>query len=378
MTNCLICDTTIDKHRHFGVQICKACTAFFRRSIAEKHEYKCKYDGNCNIKGARRNVCRSCRLKRCFEVGLEREDIVKEESSPSTSNESPDKGQINPLESDKLPILASSKYPTIRRCVEGLEKFLNDQKLLIIKLNPSITFDDTKFRSLKKSEFDLFEKHSMSLVYHMLEDFYGPFKMLTLEHKTKFLISYCLKFSGMIKFYLTTITFPAVNDKRHVAYHGYCCHDIEYFLSEYEKPEEHYKMGETNLARSIEMTNKFKILGIKETETAILTCMLFIFEAEQFQFPEIQSSVERLKNAFFKEIHDYYTDKLGSVVAGIKFGNLFDLTNDMTIFFQDLHQNLKMCDLFVDEFYDLYIDLENKCSVKEHQDHMSKSETVKK
>lgn len=54
MTNCLICDTTIDKHRHFGVQICKACTAFFRRSIAEKHEYKCKYDGNCNIKGGRR------------------------------------------------------------------------------------------------------------------------------------------------------------------------------------------------------------------------------------------------------------------------------------------------------------------------------------
>jgi hypothetical protein len=112
-------------------------------------------------------------------------------------------------------------------------------------------------------------------------------------------------------------------------------------------------MAETNLAQSIEMTNKFKMLGIKETETAILTCILFIFEgkkilfdtalfnfitrnknfllAEQFQFPEIQSSVERLKNAFFKEIHDYYTDKLGSVEAGIKFGNLFDLTNVMTV-----------------------------------------------
>jgi len=34
---------------HFGVMVCRACAAFFRRSTIAKRVYQCRYSGNCQI-----------------------------------------------------------------------------------------------------------------------------------------------------------------------------------------------------------------------------------------------------------------------------------------------------------------------------------------
>uniref|UniRef100_A0A1I7ZDR7 Nuclear receptor domain-containing protein n=1 Tax=Steinernema glaseri TaxID=37863 RepID=A0A1I7ZDR7_9BILA len=49
---CLVCG---DKSggQHFGAEVCRACAAFFRRTVARKMKYICRYDDNCEVnKGA--------------------------------------------------------------------------------------------------------------------------------------------------------------------------------------------------------------------------------------------------------------------------------------------------------------------------------------
>jgi hypothetical protein len=45
---CAVC-SDIAQGIHFGVIVCRACAAFFRRSTIAKRVYKCRFDGNCPI-----------------------------------------------------------------------------------------------------------------------------------------------------------------------------------------------------------------------------------------------------------------------------------------------------------------------------------------
>ena len=47
---CVICGQKCVAYKYFGVQSCRACSAFFRRSVAEKKNYRCHFKNNCNVK----------------------------------------------------------------------------------------------------------------------------------------------------------------------------------------------------------------------------------------------------------------------------------------------------------------------------------------
>lgn len=81
--HCRVCRRRYDGSQHFGIDICRACAAFFRRSVAVKKTFVCRRGtNNCALNTvSRKTTCQKCRWMRCLEVGLQI-DLVSGHRSP--------------------------------------------------------------------------------------------------------------------------------------------------------------------------------------------------------------------------------------------------------------------------------------------------------
>ncbi|KAH7666416.1 NHR-86 protein, partial [Aphelenchoides avenae] len=72
--SCEVCgDETIGKQ--FGANACRACAAFFRRTVAGRRQYVCRGNRDCfsTITGTVRGSvsCKHCRFQRCLQIGMQ-------------------------------------------------------------------------------------------------------------------------------------------------------------------------------------------------------------------------------------------------------------------------------------------------------------------
>ncbi|CAF1352585.1 unnamed protein product [Adineta steineri] len=82
---CKVCHDN-SSGKHYGIFACDGCAGFFKRSIRRNRQYVCKNHGlgNCPVDKTHRNQCRSCRLTRCIEAGMNKE-AVQHERGPRNS-----------------------------------------------------------------------------------------------------------------------------------------------------------------------------------------------------------------------------------------------------------------------------------------------------
>ncbi|EPB72993.1 zinc finger, C4 type [Ancylostoma ceylanicum] len=84
---------------HFGVNTCRACAAFFRRSVVQRRKYSCrKGSGTCKVNGSDKFVCRHCRYRKCIALGMTPENVQWNRDVLSTTVERegvPEKVRVN-------------------------------------------------------------------------------------------------------------------------------------------------------------------------------------------------------------------------------------------------------------------------------------------
>ncbi|GFR77825.1 estrogen receptor [Elysia marginata] len=71
---------------HYGVWSCEGCKAFFKRSIQGPVDYICPATNTCTIDKHRRKSCQACRLRRCYEVGMNKGSQRKERKNSNAVN----------------------------------------------------------------------------------------------------------------------------------------------------------------------------------------------------------------------------------------------------------------------------------------------------
>lgn len=61
--------------KHYGIFACDGCAGFFKRSIRRNRQYVCKAksEHGCMVDKTHRNQCRSCRLAKCIQAGMNKD-----------------------------------------------------------------------------------------------------------------------------------------------------------------------------------------------------------------------------------------------------------------------------------------------------------------
>ncbi|GMR49557.1 hypothetical protein PMAYCL1PPCAC_19752, partial [Pristionchus mayeri] len=76
-TVCLVCTVPISAS-HLGIEACRACAAFFKRTVIAGHKFICRQgDRKCTIRKHEKFMCRSCRYDRCIQLGMAYEQPKK-------------------------------------------------------------------------------------------------------------------------------------------------------------------------------------------------------------------------------------------------------------------------------------------------------------
>ncbi len=77
---CRVCGD-VAKSYHFGGLCCDSCKTFFLESVDRNNyfQFRCFLHGQCIVTVESRANCQYCRMKRCFEIGMQKSWVVTEE-----------------------------------------------------------------------------------------------------------------------------------------------------------------------------------------------------------------------------------------------------------------------------------------------------------
>ncbi|CAB3401079.1 unnamed protein product [Caenorhabditis bovis] len=182
---CSICGEAGDG-AHFGAEACRACAAFFRRSVALNKNYVCRASGNCVIQSNVRCMCRSCRYTKCLAVGMRKSAVQKNrevnEKSVMTTMESKFSYLMNtfPMEIDLAP--ENNGMYLLTKLNKNYEK-MNTIRRVIHHRNGNNLFVNPKPRALHYKEANIIHTKEIKLVLDWLTNSYPEFEALPIDQK---------------------------------------------------------------------------------------------------------------------------------------------------------------------------------------------------
>lgn len=298
-----------------------------------------------------RNICRACRLRRCFESGMRKEDVLEAHNGSnqvsSTVNSNPpsvtrrSSSVNNNQRQPPSAAMLQEQYPLLARALQGYECFLSAQRSLFTVDNPKCIFSNIEYIPASKLTVKKMEKDCIPLIYTMLCDFYEPFSQLHQEAKLAVIQNYQLEFNILHRSFLTAKVFPHKSDTRCVMTCGYFIDtaDLRPFLQGYvdEKDvDEYIRITGPLLTHARKFARKFTDYNVREVDLVALMSTALWNEADRQGL--LTEDMVRHRESVYAEWSEDLNATFGPSVACVQIAKIMSLLvdlNQMTSTYKD-------------------------------------------
>ncbi|GMR45178.1 hypothetical protein PMAYCL1PPCAC_15373, partial [Pristionchus mayeri] len=327
---CLICVSPITS-THFGLDACRACCLFFKRTKLAGRKFTCPGRGNCVIKKDDNSTCRKCRFDRCLEVGMEydgpmRKPRVKKEEANESNDQSPSTSSPRPVESILERIEREYKVCTESRLVQEKNLHIIFSLPRIQHVSMDLFLSNVSF-SKKSFQITIFE------CINFVRKSFPSITELPLEEQRPVLKNFVTKFTIIEGHYRTVKLWP---DERYYMSSLTTCFDMSRADTWVPKTEELNERLDLIGTMKNYATDQFSVI-FPTLRKAQLTdaefyglLALVLCDLSELEVPERTTKiVDGIRMETFSDLQRYYTKELCMTDYSMRLGNLITL-NQLT------------------------------------------------
>ncbi|KAI1709221.1 zinc finger, c4 type (two domains) domain-containing protein [Ditylenchus destructor] len=412
---CRICDDAADG-QHFGVDACRACAAFFRRTVARDMKYICSFENNCEISKVYRSMCRSCRLQKCLQSGMKRESVKISRTSVPDANSRQDipcMSDIAARRTDKVYLAANGiskfhvelqiaithdlpnegmhaelvgfsegihKCPIVTALLDryraGFLNFTNGQRSLYSVKSASTIFAEIKYKRLMHAEYLSMNRGSAFLLHTMCINYFEPFNILPQDKKVEILKKYWPIFTFLHRAYLTvTVLGPYVkkasqdgndtsnNGRTHVfdkyiSHYGYYTDKnqtrelFEAMNLDRDDCEKGVRFCEALLDINLCLIDQFYELNPSEMEFVAMVAIFFWNTVDHLQL--LNADMRRRRDTVFQELNSILTESLGTVNGSIRLGRIICFMHKLAAKISEMYESVTVVKIFLPQLQDMW------------------------
>ncbi|GMS95367.1 hypothetical protein PENTCL1PPCAC_17542, partial [Pristionchus entomophagus] len=332
--SCLIC-TSPTRNAHLGVDACRACATFFKRTLSSGRSFTCRQGtGKCTIRKKSPFLCRKCRFDRCSELGMQwdgKKEEKEEEKEEDDPMEGTSKGRIDEVPSN------NGVHETI--LVKLLKEYKNScdrRKEAESSLRSKHPSEHIRVKELPQEVYLSKSAFSSECMRINIDGYYSFISRAFTQFSSISPVEQCLiigKCTPIIFLlegnYLSKVNFK--NEKYFMLSLTSSLHldALDYFLSDEQSgnKQDIIKAMKFYTTKEVQFTSRL-IDRTKMTETEFV--VLFAIMIWQFgNAPSIPSSLctvgEEILREVYSDLHRYYRKELGLDDYSVRLGNLLSL-----------------------------------------------------
>ncbi|KAF8372553.1 hypothetical protein PRIPAC_78982 [Pristionchus pacificus] len=302
---CLVCSAPITSV-HLGMDICRACSCFFKRSITMGRQYPCRIgDGKCSIAKDGKFACRGCRLDKCIEVGIAYDGPLRVRKKPvfilqRIKTES--KSSVERRRELELNMIRAhgghTRYPH-----QTLELYDMHPDTIMHLYRISIEESYVFFRNV----FPAFSQLNNTEIMAIFKDYVGKLTLFEGYHNSKQI------WDGISRNMMCSITT--------------CCD-----LDQYEMCNNPFSMVSYAKSTAAEQNDVFLAIynkcSITEREYhALLGLLMCELDRACEISEEAQIIIDQYRNEILDDLQSYYRNELGLTDFSTRLGNLMSLNH---------------------------------------------------
>ncbi|KAF8375673.1 hypothetical protein PRIPAC_82102 [Pristionchus pacificus] len=193
-SHCLICGGK-SEGANSGVDSCRACSAFFRRTVKDNMKYTCKAENKCDLSRGNgqpehTRICRSCRFERCLNIGMLPEEVNSSVRHSSSDRDTPGPSQTV-IEDDEFLKTNTSRIPLLAKVaslyhLSRSRRFYSELELLPKSLKKPKRADPVEAHQLQPCDVVLGDnmwRSNLRFITEFCDDTFEEFSILEKSDK---------------------------------------------------------------------------------------------------------------------------------------------------------------------------------------------------